>query len=120
MIKTLFATAAVLAVFTSQVSAETYDYACKVDHTPPNNGVHVYGVKINTKAKTLTWRGGVYNNLSTDTPCGKYGFFATRRDGTNALLCGMTQGVATLQIGRGPLKQDEGGDEFDCDLIRDK
>jgi hypothetical protein len=119
MTKTLLAAAA-LALFATSVQAEVYNYACKVDNTPPNNGVHLYALKIDTKAKTLTWRGTVFKNLKSSgtgglktQDCAKYCFEATGRD-TDAFVSTATQGYASLSIeGHGP-----GGIEFDCEMVR--
>jgi hypothetical protein len=126
MTKTLLAAA--LALLATSAVAETYNYACQVDGTPPNNGVHLYALKIDTKAKTLTWQDRTFKNLKWTgnglkpdaEACAKYCFEATRQDQTGiarAFVSTATQGVASLSIDyvKGP-----GGAEFECEMVRDK
>jgi hypothetical protein len=121
MTKTIL-TATAIAFLATSALAETYNYACQVDNTPPNNGVHLYALKIDTKAKTLTWQGKTFKNLKTsDTAgwkvedCAKYCFEATSSNGAIAFVSTATQGVASLSI---EYKKGPGGIEFDCEMVR--
>jgi hypothetical protein len=127
MTKTLLAAAALALALTTPAFAETYNYACQVDNTPPNNGVHTYSAKIDTTAKTITWRGKVYRNLKTSgdadagtffKDCAKYCFMATAPNFVLSIQTA-TQGYASLQLaGTKPL-EDGLLNEAECNLIRD-
>ena len=82
MMKTLLTAAALVVAITTSAAAETYNYACKVKDRTDNT--HLYAAKIDTKARTLTWRGTVFKNLkfgAAISDCAKYCFEATQRDG---------------------------------------
>jgi hypothetical protein len=119
MMKTLLTAAALVVAITTSAVAETYNYACKIDS---NGNTHLYAAKIDTKARTLTWRGSVFQNLKAsggDDCAAKYCFEATRRDLTVTVNTA-TQGAATLQV-VGTKPGDDGIlEDVECDLVRNK
>ena len=125
---TLLAATLALTVASGPALAETYNYACKVDRTPPNNGVHVYSLKIDTKAKTMTCRGTTFRNMKdwaddrSGETCAKYCFEATHpkhRDITMRIDTA-TQGGAYLKVEATKPGDDGILEEADCDMIREK
>lgn len=105
-LQALILAAALAAGIASPALAETRNYACH-----QQDDAHLYAAKLDTRNKTLTWRGSVYRNLkevAADCP-NKECFFATGRDGARAELRTATDGVAYLQAGL---------EEADCDLVR--
>ena len=118
MMKTLLTAAALVVAITTSAVAETYNYACQVKDERDN--VHLYAAKIDTKARTLTWRGTVFANLKGGDDCGaKYCFEATRRDLTVTVHTA-TQGAATLQVIGTKTGSDGILEDADCDLVRNK
>jgi len=109
------AVGAMLALLSS-AQATTFVYGCRYE-----DDSKLYSAKLDTTKHTLTWRGSVYEKLKDITAesgldlCAKQCFRATRRDGAIALFDIATQGVASLTTLE---KNQEGGTEFDCDLLR--
>jgi len=114
-IRTFLAVGAMMALLSS-AQATTFVYGCR-----SQDDSKLYSAKLDTAKHTLTWRGSVYENLKDITAevgldfCAKQCFRASRRDGAIAVLDTATQGVATLTTSE---KNQEGGTEFDCDLLR--
>jgi hypothetical protein len=114
--KRLAIIAALILGITAPALAETYNYAC---HEQDDG--HLYAAKLDTGNRTLTWRGSVYKNVrdisgANVNECAKECF----GDNNRIILRTATQGVATLQVLAGTGPGDDGMEEFECDLVRQK
>jgi hypothetical protein len=112
--KRLFIAAVAALAMAVPAHAEIYTYAC---HS--SNDFKLYVAKLDTRKKTITWKGSIYKNMTIvyGTASGvapRCAFHATSRNGT-ADLRTATQGVASLTIaGGGP---GINGAEAECDLV---
>ena len=105
-LKTIIATAAIVAAIATSAHADTYAYICR------GRDYKAYFVKIDTDSSTLTWRGTTFRNLQQVEGC-KAKYLATL-NGASAELCTATQGAADLTI-RLPKHAVA---RFDCEMVR--